>query len=168
MSLRWILFVAAVPVGSLALMYSIGMMLPEHHIAKAEITVRSPPFEVAQLIRDIEGHPRWRSEVTEIKVVERNATQVRYVEQSRDDTIAFQFKEERPGTRFRNTIVEPNFPFSGYWVIQVNPLDGGTAISIEEHGSVTNPVFRFLSHFIFGHTSRMKEYLNDLKNAADN
>ena len=38
----------------------------------------------------------------------------------------------------------------------------GTRVSITERGEVYNPIFRFLSRFVFGHTGTMETYLRDL------
>ena len=40
--------------------------------------------------------------------------------------------------------------------------DGGSVVTITERGSVYNPVFRFVSRFILGHTATMETYLRSL------
>ena len=39
---------------------------------------------------------------------------------------------------------------------------GGSVVTITEHGSVYNPVFRFVSRFIMGHTATIDGYLRAL------
>ncbi len=39
---------------------------------------------------------------------------------------------------------------------------GGTRVRVTEDGEVYNPLFRFVSRFIMGHTATMDRYLDDL------
>ncbi len=39
----------------------------------------------------------------------------------------------------------------------------GTRLTITENGEVYNPIFRFMSRFVFGHTATMDQFLSDLK-----
>ena len=42
---------------------------------------------------------------------------------------------------------------------------GGTRLTITEDGEVYNPLFRFVSRFIMGHTSSIDRYLADVQKA---
>jgi len=163
---KWLVVVAAIPVGAAALAYGIGLALPADHVASVEASVAAPPARVAALIRDVEGHPRWRSAVTAIEVRRRFDNGLLYVERQGNDAITFDLREDRPGARFRSTIVDADLPFGGYWTIEVQPSPAGTAIRIEEHGKVTDPLFRFFSRFVFGHEATMRTYLADLGRAV--
>ena len=114
----------------------------------------------------MEGEPRRRGGVTAIEILERSPDGLRYVERQGSDAIAFLFREVRFGALFRSTIVDCGLPFGGFWIIALEPAGSGTTIRIEEHGTVTNPVFRFVSRFILGHEATMKAYLADLERAA--
>ena len=162
---KWLLWIAAVPVGAGLLVFLIGLLLPKDHVARAEAEVAAPPAEVAALIRDVERQPRWRRGVTAIETVGREGGVLRYIERSGGDSILFEFVEERPGALFRSTIADADLPFGGSWTIAVDPVPGGTRVAIEENGTVTNPVFRFASRFVFGHEATMKRYLEDLDRA---
>ena len=39
---------------------------------------------------------------------------------------------------------------------------GGTALRITEDGEVYNPLFRFMSQFVFGHHATVDTFLTDL------
>lgn len=163
---KWMLIAAAVPIGIGVLVYAVGMALPERHVATASAVIASPADRIAGLIREVEAQPRWRSGVTAIEILERNGDQLLYVERKGGDAITFALREERPGALFRSTIADPDLPFGGYWTIALRPVAEGTAVDIEEHGTVSNPIFRFVSRFIFGHEATMKAYLGDLKRAV--
>jgi hypothetical protein len=59
-------------------------------------------------------------------------------------------------------IADPNLPFGGTWTTEIAAADGGSIVRITEDGKVRNPVFRFMSRFVFGYTSTMDTYLRDL------
>jgi hypothetical protein len=163
---KWLLVAAAVPVGLGLIVVAVGAMLPVEHLARARASLAAPPERVAALVRDVEAQPRWRGGVTAIEILERSPDGIRYVERQGSDAITFTFREERPGALFRSTIADPDLPFGGFWIIALEPAGSGTTIRIEEHGSVTNPLFRFVSRFILGHEATMKAYLADLERAA--
>ena len=48
--------------------------------------------------------------------------------------------------------------YSGSWLCQ----GAGSRVQITEHGEVYNPVFRFVSRFIMGHTTTASAYLKAL------
>jgi uncharacterized protein YndB with AHSA1/START domain len=166
MILKWVMGVVAVIVCLAALIYFIGLMLPRDHVARAEAVLPAPPAAVAALVSDVEGHPKWRSNVERIEVHERRPGTTRYTEHSGDGAIRFEFREESPGTRYRSTIVDPTLPFGGHWTIALQPETGGTRVSIEERGLVRSPIYRFFSALVFGHHGTMNQYLADLRQAV--
>lgn len=163
---KWIAGIAAVPVGLAALVYGVGAMLPQSHVARAEALVPAPPAEVAAMVRDIEAQPRWRSAVEHIDLLERRRDgSLLYVERSGRDTIRFDFAEVEPSARFRSVIADPALPFGGAWTIALAPEGNGTRVTIEERGEVRDPLYRFFSRFVFGHEGTMRTYLADLERA---
>jgi hypothetical protein len=162
---KWVLAIAAVPLGAAGLVVAVGALLPRDHVATGEARFAAPPAIVAATIRDVEAQPGWRRGVQAIEVVERRPAGLRYVERSADGAIAFDFAEESPGTRFRSRIADPSLPFGGEWTIALAPDGAGTRVRIEEHGTVRNPVYRFVSAWVIGHDRTLKAYLADLAKA---
>ncbi len=163
---KWLAWIAAVPVGAGLVVYGVGMALPKDHVARAETIVAASPAQVAALVRSVERQPDWRRSVDAIEIVGRDDGVLRYVERSGGEAILFDFREERPDALFRSTIADPSLPFGGSWTIALAPVPSGTRVAIEERGTVTNPIFRFFSRFVFGHESTMRTYLADLQRAA--
>lgn len=64
--------------------------------------------------------------------------------------------------RLVTQIADPNLPFGGTWTTVITPADGESEVRITEGGEVRNPVFRFMSRFVFGLTATMDTYLRDL------
>ncbi len=53
-------------------------------------------------------------------------------------------------------------PFGGTWTFDIEPAGTGTQLTITEDGIVRNPIFRFVSRFVFGHYKTQETYLRDL------
>jgi hypothetical protein len=68
---------------------------------------------------------------------------------------------ERP-TRLVTRITDKSLPFGGRWEYVVSGDRTGTRVQITEHGEVYNPVFRFVSRFIMGHSATARAYLEAL------
>ena len=73
----------------------------------------------------------------------------------------YEIAEEQPLTRFVAR-VRKGLPYGGTWTFDLVPEGAGTRLTITENGEVYNPLFRFLSRFVFGHTATMDKYLADL------
>ena len=60
-------------------------------------------------------------------------------------------------------IAGPSLPFGGTWTYRIAPAAGGSAVTITEDGEVYNPVFRFMSRFVFGHYATLDEFVKNLE-----
>jgi hypothetical protein len=165
MTWKWVIAAAAIPFAAAAIAAGVGALLPRDHVARAARTMPAQPDRVAALVREVESYPRWRRALDRIEGVERAGGQTRFTERGGSDAIAFALVEEAPGRRFRSAITDPGLPFGGYWLIVIDPAGEGTRIAIEEHGFVTNPIFRFVSTLILGHERTMRLYLDDMERA---
>src|SRR6266542_2391006 len=58
--------------------------------------------------------------------------------------------------------VDRDLGYSGSWAFRFDPSDRGTLITITESGDISNPVFKFLARYIFGHTASIDAYLKAL------
>jgi uncharacterized protein YndB with AHSA1/START domain len=163
--MKWLLVLAAIPLGGAAIVVGVGALLPREHVARGERLLPVPPAAVAAMVRDVEAHPRWRGHVRAVEVIGRSRGGLRYVERSGDGDIIFVMTEEVPDRRFRSTIDDPGLPFGGYWTIGIEPAGRGARIRIDERGHVGNPVYRFFAALVFGHERTMKAYLDDMEAA---
>jgi len=81
---------------------------------------------------------------------------------SSGDAITYERVETIAGARIVNRIADPKLPFGGSWTYQIEPIGSGTELTITENGEVYNPLFRFVSRFIMGHTATIEKYQRDL------
>jgi hypothetical protein len=74
-------------------------------------------------------------------------------------------QQEHP-RRFVTAIVDKKLPYGGTWTYELVPGTGGTTLTVVERGEVYNPVFRFVSRYVIGHTRTLDAYFADLRKAA--
>lgn len=147
-----------VAVGVIAL---IGSQLPQSHEASRSIVVRQSRPNVYAVIRDFKSAPTWRSEVKSVEVTEMMDKKVRFTEHGSDD-VTYELTEDVPNQRMVTRIVNTDLGYSGQWTYELTDEGGGTRLKITEDGEVSNVIFRFLSRYVFGHTSTMDAYLTAL------
>jgi hypothetical protein len=59
-------------------------------------------------------------------------------------------------------IADKGIPFGGSWDYRIIPEGAGSRITITENGEVYNPIFRFVSRYVIGHTATLDKYLSAL------
>jgi hypothetical protein len=148
--MKWILMTAAIIVAIPALMALIGLALPVAHVATRTATVPAKPGDLYQKIA---GPSDWRG----VKYEPLSPTQWRETEGH--DAIVYQRVESTPPSRIVNRIADKALPFGGTWTYEIAPSGAGSRLTITENGEVYNPLFRFVSRFIMGHTASIDKYL---------
>jgi hypothetical protein len=158
--LRILILVVGVIVALILLLIAIGYALPISHVATRETRLAAPPERVFNVLRDVEKFPTWRSDVKSVEVLATTPA-LRWRERG-DNDIAFEMETvEAPG-KIVTRIVDKTLPFGGSWTYQLSPDSGGTRLVITENGEVYNPLFRFMSRFVFGHTATIDRFIEDL------
>lgn len=138
-----------------------GYLLPQSHVASRETIVAAPPAAVFATLADVSRFPEWRDGVSGVEVV--TTAPLTWREYDGGDVITFETVESRPPELLRVRIADPDLPFGGTWTYQLTPDGNGTRLHITEHGEVYNPIFRFFSRFVFGHTATMDRYIAALR-----
>jgi hypothetical protein len=159
--MRVVLIVVGVLVAMGAIIYGLGMSAPRAHVAEVEGVVARPASEIAATIRAVENYGAWRKGVV-VERIARTDDAVTYVEVADGDRIAYRLTEPDHDARFITTITDETLPFGGAWTISLTPEGAATRIRIREEGEVRDPLYRFFSRYVFGHTSSMKAYLTSL------
>jgi hypothetical protein len=83
----------------------------------------------------------------------------RFREEGKDGSILFEIVEKVPPRRFVTRIADKSLPFGGRWIYEITPMAMGSELRITEEGEVYNPLFRFVSRFVMGHTATIDAYL---------
>jgi uncharacterized protein YndB with AHSA1/START domain len=160
--MRYVLIVA----GGLALIVMVvllvGWTLPVGHRVTREATYPATPGQVFKLITDVKSFPQWRPSVKEVEVLPPVDGRSQFRETGKDGKILYQIDSIAPNEYLITRIADRSLPFGGKWTYQLTSRGDSTNLSITEDGEVYNPVFRFVSRFVFGHTATMDRYLSDL------
>jgi uncharacterized protein YndB with AHSA1/START domain len=141
----------------------IGYTLPQNHIATREITVAAPPAQVFALIATPSDYPKWRSDVDSVEVLPPEGGKDRFREIGSNGPLLMRVQEKVADSRMVMMIADTTLPFGGKWIYELAPSGSGTRLRITEDGEVYNPLFRFMSRFVFGHTATMEKYLSDVE-----
>jgi len=159
--MRIILYVIGALIALFVVIIVVGYALPAKHRASRQAEYAAPPDTVYSVITDVEEFPAWRSKVDTVDMVPGGET-VTYREKGSDGTILYAVEQSVPGRRVVTRIADKSLPFGGTWTYDLAPSGAGTRVRITEDGEVYNPLFRFMSKFVFGHTSTIDTYLADL------
>ena len=161
--MRYLLIAAASLGAVLLIVLLVGWSLPVRHRATSEATVKSSSQAVYQLITDVDRFPQWRSSVERVEHLPDSAGKKRFREVGSDGPIIYEIESAVPDRRLVTRIADKSLPFGGSWTYDLAPRGDSTTLRITEDGEVYNPLFRFVSRFVIGHTSTIEKYLADVR-----
>ena len=160
--MKLLIFIVVGIVGGLLVIFGvmalIGSTLPKAHVASRSILLHRTPQDVYEVVRDFSSAPEWRADVKRIEV----ETPVYFREEGKHGTVNYELVEDVPAQRMVTRIRDTDLGYSGQWTYSFTPENGGTRVTIREDGEVSNVLFRFMSHYIFGQTSTIDSYLTSL------
>jgi hypothetical protein len=160
--------IIVIAVGAIALVVMcvvvIGAILPKHHVVSRSARYQATPQKLFALI---EGPQNWRPDVLREEAVPDAANRKLVRETTRNgESVTYELLAASPPTSIQRRIASKDLPYSGAWTFSLQPQDGATVVRITEEGDVYNPVFRFVSRFIMGHTGTIDAYLRALGTAV--
>ncbi|MDZ4716358.1 MAG: SRPBCC family protein [Cytophagales bacterium] len=157
--MKWFVRFVGFLVALLLVMLLVGSTMPRKHSATAMEVFSSPPEAVWRVMTDFENGPAWRSDLSAISIDDSLMTEVG----DNGDVIEYQLDELTPPRRMVIRIVTSDLPYGGSWTYELLPIDSGCRLVLTEDGEIYNPMFRFLYRYLFGTTTTMDSYLQDLK-----
>jgi len=138
-------------------------MLPEEHHASRTLHTKQSPQVIWDTINDHANEPRWRSDVGNVvSLGERNGKPVWQENYKDGNKVTLITTESKPPVRMVPELTDLEGPFSGRWEIDIVPTVVVSEVKTTEIGKVSNPLFRFVSKYIIGHTTSMERYLKGL------
>ncbi len=112
----------------------------------------------------ITAPPTWRPDIRGYEELPSQAGRRQWRETDKNgQTITYKTVESTAPRHLVVRIADPKLPFGGTWTYNIEPQASGCALSITENGEVYNPVFRFVSRFVMGHTATIDAYLKALQ-----
>jgi uncharacterized protein YndB with AHSA1/START domain len=139
----------------------IGWWLPVEHRATGQIEIDAPPERIWAAMTDVEAFPAWRADVARVERIS-DAGTVGWVEHGRHGRLTFVVERSEPPRVLVTRIADRTLPFGGTWTYEIAPTGRGAVVTIIEHGEIYNPLFRFMSRFVFGYDGTMRAYLSAL------
>ena len=153
------LIILAIVFGFVLVVLLIGAVLPRYHVVSRQIILRRSPAEVYQTVRDFSSTPSWRSDLQRVEMIATNDNHVRFREQGKQDAVTYDLVEDQPNEKLVTRIADLDLGYSGTWTYTFSKEGDGTRVQITETGEVSNILFRFVSRFVFGHSSTIEKYL---------
>lgn len=142
----------------------IGLVLPKSHTASRAAAYHAT---LERLFALLAGPQTWRPDVLRYEVVPDPAGRELVRETTRNhETITYEIVNRKPPESISRRVATENLPYSGTWTYTLQLNGGSTIVRITENGEVYNPVFRFVSRFILGHTGSIDSYLRALGTAT--
>ena len=158
--MKWIIIIVIAIVALIAIIYLIGYFMPVNHTASAEMTFpNSSPADIWKRITNFKEYASWRSDLKNVEVLDDKSWKET---SSHGDVIHFSSEVVEPEKHYVTRITNKDLPYGGFWIFEIKPAQTGTTLIITEQGEVYNPLFRFMSKYIFGHDATLKKYLSDL------
>ena len=164
--MRYVLIVIGVLLLAVLVVVVIGWRLPVAHVATSSVQLNAAPDSVFALISKPEEYAAWRSDVKKVEVTTEQGV-TRFREEGSNGPILFEITERVPPRRFVTRIADKSLPFGGRWIYEITPTAAGSELRITEEGEVYNPVFRFVSRFIMGHTATIESFLAAVKKRVE-
>jgi Polyketide cyclase / dehydrase and lipid transport len=160
--MKWVLWIFVAVGGILVFIVVIGWLLPKAHTVTREARFHQSPDTIWRTITDIDAMTAWRQGLKSVKHLPDQNGMPAWVETTDSGTIPFETVISQPPSKLVVRIADSKLPFGGTWTYEIIPADGGCTLRIREDGEVYNPVFRFLSRFVFGYTGTIDTYLRSL------
>jgi hypothetical protein len=154
--------VVALLVGSVSIVVAVGYALPRKHVTARAISLRQQPADVFTLVSNFKEEPAWRADVQSVEFLSPVDGRVSFREKGKNGDITMEVVESNSPARLVTRIADPNLPFGGAWIFDIAATSVGCRLNITERGEVYNPVFRFVSRFILGHTGTLDTYLGSV------
>lgn len=143
---------------------AVGWALPVKHVASRSVKLKASAAKIWAAISDYKGAVTWRSDLKEVEQVETTPGVFAWREVAKGgDILTYSTLEATPEARLVRKIMDEGLPFGGSWTFEMKAEGEEVSLTITENGEVYNPVFRFMSRFVFGHHATLDRYIKDLK-----
>jgi hypothetical protein len=162
--MRWSLWIVGGLVTMVAAVAAIGWRLPKAHSASRTARLPMSPDALYSLLSDVDRYPSWRAGLRRLqRLPDRNGLPA-WVEETSGGKIPLYFERMERPSLLVGRIADPSLPFGGTWTYQIaSAPGGGSELTITEDGEIYNPIFRFMSRFVFGYSATLDGFLGSLQ-----
>ncbi len=161
--MKWLLRTVGVLAAIVLVVTIAGMALPQNHVAQRSAHFSASPDKVWSIVTDVQSYPQWRSDVASIEMLSGDEGKIAWREVSpKGNRLSYEAATAGAPSHFVTVITDRDIPFGGSWDYRIMPDGTGSRITITENGEVYNPIFRFVSKYVIGHTATLDKYLASL------
>lgn len=160
--MRVVVMLLAVVAGLALVIVVTGYLLPVKHVAIVSASIPATPEAVWGVLMDRGAYPQWRGDVRSVEMLPLDSGRAAWREVGKNDAISYVVEQAEAPRRLVTRITDKTLPFGGGWEYLVTSEGTGSRVQITERGEVYNPVFRFVSRFIMGHSATASAYLKAL------
>ncbi len=162
--MRWIVYVVAAAVLVALIVTVVGSMLPKAHSVSRAARLRIAPDALYAVLTDVAQYQSWRTDVKSLQRLPDKDGKPAWIEDVGGMKIPMRFERMERPSLLVGRIDSSELAFGGTWTYRIAPAaGGGSDLTITEDGEVYNPIFRFMSRFVFGHYATMDAYLKNLR-----
>lgn len=143
-----------------------GTTLPVEHTASVSRELPAEPNLVWAQIADPAKSAGWPGRgVTRVEIETTDAQgPLSWREFYTDGSdLGFRRTDLQPPRRLVSEIADTGIPFGGTWTFELEPVAGGTRLTITEDGRIYNAYFRFVARYLMGHDTTARIYLDALE-----
>ena len=162
--MKWVLIVMGGLAALFALMTLIGLFVSREHRATSTIALRQSPDSIWKVVRDRGNGPTWWPALNSAeRLPDRAGREVWRQKMSGFDVPIIVLESTPPKKLVTQIDPKARAAFGGTWTYELTPEStGGTRVRVTETGWIGNPVFRFMSRFLFGYYGSLDGYLRAL------
>jgi hypothetical protein len=162
--LRWVIIVVGALVAIVIAVLAVGATLPRKHVAALSIRLHQPPEVIWMTIHDHSSDMSWRPDLKALKQLPNRDSHAVWLETYKNgNSLELEDTVVDGPKRLVREVHDTGNIFSGRWEIEIWPYgESGSTVHVTEYGEVPNPLFRFMSRFVFGHTKSIEDYLRAL------
>ncbi len=153
--MKKIVYAGVVILALVGIVAGVGYALPKSHVVSRHIVLHQPPDQVYALIS---GPSTWRIGVKKYEPAPGGGGRVWTETDDYDNAVTYERMVNDP-PRHLVTRISSQLAYGGVWTYELTPTADGTDLRITENGEVFNPIFRFLSRFVFGNSATIEKYL---------
>lgn len=166
---QWVLWIVGGLVGLIALFmlvaYLVGVRQPMAHDVTRRLRLRQRPQEVWEVLADHAGEPAWYHRVSRVERLpdrDGHETWRLHFKGAGNPPCVLETLEKAPPTRLVRSIVDEKKVFFGRWDFDVAPTDGGSIVTLTEHGEIPSPLFRGMFRLFANPARYVEMYLKSL------
>lgn len=157
--MHWFFIALGIVVGLVATVAAIGALLPRDHVAAVDARIAARPDDVWRALTDRDAFPQWRPKLDRVEPLPDVNGHTSWREVSGRESIDYVADVADAPSRLVTRIASDGLPYGGAWEYRLAPDGDGTRVRIVERGAVYNPIFRFVSRFVMGHSATMRAQL---------